>query len=387
MSFDHDVAVIGAGPVAIAIACLLSQTAPEPGRIALFGTLPSARTSDSHDPRTLAMNYGTRQVLDRLHAWPAHASAIHDIHVSQRGRLGRTHIRHTDFDVPALGYTVAYADLLEALNERARSSDIVRHPAVASEQVINAASGIAVSTGGGPIRTRVAVLADGMPQAGIVREYDQHALLATVRASQSRPGWAYERFCQEGPLALLPHPQGVDQYSVVWCCRPGTADHLRNLPDDAFVAALQDAFGERLGRLSLHGARHVFPLSLKARSTFVDGRIVAIGNAAQTLHPVAGQGLNLGLRDAVQLATALAPALAHGANDTSDAIPTALATYSRRRMADRWITGGVTDLLPRVFATGWAPLEHACGAALLALDASARLRAPLARHLLYGTRT
>ena len=220
-----------------------------------------------------------------------------------------------------------------------------------------------------------------------MREYDQHALLATVRASQSRPGWAYERFCQEGPLALLPHQQGVDQYSVVWCCRPGTADHLRNLPDDAFVAALQDAFVERLGRLSLHGARHVFPLSLKARSTLVDGRIVAIGNAAQTLHPVAGQGLNLGLRDAVQLATALAPELAHGANDTSDAIPTALPTYSRRRMADRWITGCVTDLLPRVFATGWAPLEHACGAALLALDASARLRATLARHLLYGTRT
>lgn len=386
MSFDHDVAIIGAGPVALALAGLLARALSEPGRVAVFGALPAARPASARDPRTLAMNHGTRQLLDDLQAWPAHTATIRDIHVSQRGRLGRTHIRHDDFGVPALGYTVAYVDLIDALNSRAQSLGIARCPALAPEQIDNTPDGVTLNTSHGLTRARMVVLADGAPLADITRDYDQHAVLVTIRASQPRAGWAYERFCAEGPLALLPHPQNTDLYSVVWCCRPDTARRLCDLPQAEFVDALQAAFGERLGQLSDAGVRHVFPLALKARSTLVDGRIVAIGNAAQALHPVAGQGLNLGLRDAVQLATAIAPALVRDPGQPAHDLPAALALYARRRMGDRWTTGLVTDILPRVFATGLTPVEHVCGAALLALDASKAIRAPLARQLLYGTR-
>jgi 2-octaprenyl-6-methoxyphenol hydroxylase len=387
MPFDLDIAILGSGPVALALSGLLARACLTPDRIAVFGTLPAKSAAGARDPRTLAINYGTRQVLDVLQAWPSHAAPIRDIHVSQRGWLGRTHIRHSDFDVPALGYTVAYPDLIDGLNARAQAIGILRCPPIAPDQVINASDGVTLTIDSGSLRARMAVVADGLPLREIVRGYDQHALLATVQVSQPRAGWAYERFCREGPLALLPHPDGSCQYSLVWCNRPATAARLRDCAEAEFLAALQDAFGERLGRFTQTGARHLFPLSLTARRTVVEGRIVAIGNAAQALHPVAGQGLNLGLRDAVQLAMAVAPALARAPGAPDHDVATALTTYARRRVIDRWITGAVTDLLPRVFATGWAPIEHACGAALLVLDTSRALRAPLARQLLYGTRS
>ena len=386
MPFDLDIAILGSGPVALALSGLLARAGLRPDRIAVFGTLPTKPAAGGRDPRTLAINYGTRQVLDALQAWPSHAAPIRNIHVSQRGRLGRTHIRHSDFDVPALGYTVTYPDMIDGLNARAQAIGILRYPTITPDQVTNAADGVTLAIDSGSLRVRMAVVADGLPLRDIVRDYAQHALLATVQVSQPRAGWAYERFCREGPLALLPHPDGSCQYSLVWCNRPATAARLRDCAEAEFLAALQHGFGERLGRFIQTGARHLFPLSLTARSTVVDGQIVAIGNAAQALHPVAGQGLNLGLRDAVQLAIAIAPALARPPGAPDQALSTALTTYARRRVIDRWITGAVTDLLPRVFTTGWAPIEHACGAALLALDTSATLRTPLARQMLYGTR-
>src|SRR5690606_4264221 len=174
-----------------------------------------------------------------------------------------------------------------------------------------------------------------------------------------------------------------DVYGVVWCNRPEEAARLQALDAAAFASALQEAFGERLGGLRLEGPRHVFPLSLHAGPSLLGPRSIAIGNAAQTLHPVAGQGLNLGLRDAAQLALTLTPWLAQPAND-----PTALlADFARRRRPDRWLTAGVTDFLPRIFATGNPLVEHAGGLALLSLDLLPVLRLPLARHLLQGLRS
>jgi len=171
-------------------------------------------------------------------------------------------------------------------------------------------------------------------------------------------------------------------YAIVWCCRPDSAEALQRMSPASFARAINTAFGERLGALSLVGERHIFPLSLKARRNVVEGRTVAIGNAAQALHPVAGQGLNLGLRDAVQLAHSLAPWMA----DANRPVDQALAAYAAHRKLDRLITGGLTDLLPRVFATGLSPVEHACGLSLLGLDVLSPVRTPLARQLLYGTR-
>jgi 2-octaprenyl-6-methoxyphenol hydroxylase len=171
-------------------------------------------------------------------------------------------------------------------------------------------------------------------------------------------------------------------YSVVWCSPPAEADRRMQLGNSAFIDELESNFGARLGNLSCLGARHVFPLSLHAGPSLVNAYTIAIGNAAQTLHPVAGQGLNLGLRDAAQLAQALIPWLVR---PTQDVTPL-MASFAQRRRADRWLTMGITDFLPRVFSTGNPLLEHAGGLALLAMDLLPPLRAPLARQLLQGLR-
>lgn len=213
------------------------------------------------------------------------------------------------------------------------------------------------------------------------REYGQHALLTTAHASLPRRGWAWERFTTEGPLALLPHPQTPDAYSVVWCSAPERAAELAALDNTAFSQALSAAFGDRLGRLTCQAPRHVFPLALSARRALVQGRVAVIGNAAQTLHPVAGQGSTWGCGTPPGWPSPWA------AGWPSQTPPhPALHDFARARQVDRVITAGVTDLMPRIFATGLAPVEHACGLALLGLDLAAPLRAPLARHLLQGFR-
>ena len=390
MTTPYDVAIIGAGPVGMALALMLAQNAPYPERIVLFGRGGALVPGDARDPRTLALNQGSRLTLAALGAFPAHATPIRTIHVSQSGRLGRTLIEHSDFDVDALGHVTHYASLIDALEARLHDSGISRRdalkPGEISQQNAAATSTHPVSLHSSEsAQARLVVMADGAGGADITRQYNQHAVLATARASRPRAAWAWERFRSEGPLAVLPHPAGPDLYAIVWCCRPDTAARLQSLSQAEFSRALTEAFGDRLGSLFAEGERHVFPLALKARHRVVDRRIVSIGNAAQSLHPVAGQGLNLGLRDASQLCQALAPWLADA--ERSMRLDQALQRYAGNRQVDRTVTGLVTDIMPRVFATGLAPVEHLCGAALLALDVSRTLRAPLARHLLYGSRS
>ncbi|MGU9992072.1 UbiH/UbiF/VisC/COQ6 family ubiquinone biosynthesis hydroxylase [Bordetella avium] len=371
----YDIAILGAGPVGQTLALLLAQNARQPERIALLAGEPG-RAAPASDPRVLAMNFGSRVLLESLDAWPRQHADIRHIHVSQRGRLGRTVINHQDFDVPQLGSVVPYAGLHATLSEQvARSGVTVLHGPLAS---ISAQGLEGVELNGR--RYRIAVQCDGSGGSDVRRDYSQHAILTSARATLPRAAWAWERFTREGPIALLPHPQQNGGYSVVWCVAPERASELAALDDRQFSAALSQAFGDHLGRLHCEAPRHIFPLALKARRTQVQGRVATIGNAAQTLHPVAGQGLNLGLRDAAQLARAL-----QGWHPADPPLER-LAEFARSREADRWITAGLTDLMPRVFSTGLAPVEHACGLTLLALDLAAPLRAPLSRHLLQGFR-
>ena len=386
---EFDIAITGAGPVGSALALLLARHAPDPGRIALIGKHFQDDTEagglpvpdNSPDPRSLAMNHGSRMLPEQLNAWPNKAASIETVHVSQRGRLGRTLIRHDEMGVPRLGSVVAYPDLVAVLHKALAASGITMIEAPYVRTL--AARQAHLNAAGRDIVSALAVQADGHQPDGLQREYNQHAVLATVRASQPRARWAYERFTDQGPLALLPHPQGGDLYGVVWCCAPDHAEALRRLDDAAFSAALTATFGDRLGILSSLGLRHIFPLSLHAGPLLVNACTIAIGNAAQTLHPVAGQGLNLGLRDAVQLSQALAPWLCRPRQDPRPV----LEDFARRRRHDRWLTAGVTDFLPRVFSTRNPLVEHASGASLLALDLLPALRKPLARHLLQGLRT
>jgi len=432
---DFSVAILGAGPVGCALALMLARHAADPSSILLVrgatsapgpvpqsapgsvtptGLTPSpasviapipsttasaplaapavpatpagtatATAPPETDARVLAMNHGSRVLLESLGAWPRNAAEIRTIHVSQRGRLGRTLIRNSDFDVPQLGAVAAYPALHAALMRQVEQAGITIRALPDARMTSQDADGATVTAADGTVlRCGVAVRSDGAGADDIRRDYGQHALLATVRASLPRDGWAFERFTREGPLALLPHPGAADTYAVVWCCPPEQAQALAALDQVAFSTALTQAFGDRLGTLACFAPRHVFPLFLSARRSLVEGRAVAVGNAAQTLHPVAGQGLNLGLRDAARLAQSLAPWLARPATTPT----AALAGFARARRDDRWLTAGLTDLMPRAFSTGVAALEHAGGLALLSLDLLQPLRAPLARHLLQGLR-
>ncbi|OZI26634.1 monooxygenase [Bordetella genomosp. 9] len=384
------IAILGAGPVGQALALMLARVADDASRIVLIqgaapAPTPAASTGPAATPesRVLALNHGSLVLLDTLDARPAPAADIQTIHVSQRGRLGHTVIRHGDFQVPELGAVAAYPAVRDALARAVAASGVTVVHADGARVAARTGDGVVVrATGDREIRCGVAVVSDGAAAGQLRREYGQDAVLTAVRASRPRRGWAYERFTREGPLALLPHPAADDCYAVVWCCAPERAATLATLDTAAFSQALTDAFGDRLGRLDCIGERHVAPLFMSIRRTQVDGRVVAIGNAAQTLHPVAGQGLNLGLRDAASLAQSLASWLRDPARDPAPA----LREFAGARRGDRWLTTALTDLLPRVFTTGLAPVEHACGLALLALDLAAPMRAPLARHLLQGWR-
>lgn len=382
----HDIIIHGAGPTGSALALALARHAHQPYRIALLGSFVDSAEASSHqpahpDPRTLALNHGSRSFLESLQAWPNHSADITTVHVSQEHRLGITTIEHTELGVPRLGSVVAYGTLIGALHERLRRSgvDLIEH-VKATPQL----TGLRVTTEL-PNRTlsaRLAVQSHGQQSTGLQRTYDQEAVLATVTATQPRAGWAYERFTRQGPLALLPHPAAPDTYAVVWCCPPEQAARLRNMPRPAFDEALNHRFGSRLGYLRSIGMRHGFPLGLHAGPILLNPLTLAVGNAAQTLHPVAGQGLNLGLRDVARLAMTLTPWLAHPQRPVSHY----LHQYLNSRSTDRWLTATVTDMLPRIFTTANPLVEHACGLALLGLDVMGPVRRLLARHLLQGYR-
>lgn len=377
----YDIAIVGTGPVGCALALSLARRAPDPARIVLLGPAPAPRTEGQViDPRTLALNHGSRTLLESLGAWPARAAEIHTVHVSQAGHLGRTVIDRRDLDVPRLGCVVSYDEVLAALHAAAGASGVQRM----FDRPGRPQPGrpVRLPVGAATIEARAVLISDGERPQGLRREYGQHAVLCTIQAARPQPGRAFERFTRDGPLALLPHPDGAGLYSLVWCVPPQRADALAAADDAAFEAQLQKAFGQRLGALHKKTPVHVFPLSMHAGSALRGTGVATVGNAAQTLHPVAGQGLNLGLRDAAQLAAALGPWLARPQDD----VQAVLAHVARQRRLDRSLTLAITDMLPRVFATGNPLVRHLGGAALAALDLVPALRTPLARHLLQGQR-
>lgn len=386
---DFDVVILGAGPAGTALALALARKARDPARIAIVGLQrpkspsPGAGLAASAgvDPRCLALNHGSRVFLETLDAWPQNAADIGQVHVSQRGRLGRVIIDHRDLGAPRLGNVVRYDDLLDTLQSALDHSGVTRVHARALPRL--SGHRIECRHEGGTLTAALAVQSDGARPAGLERQYGQHAVLTNIRASRPKPGWAYERFTQAGPLAALPHPQGDDIYSIVWCCSPDQAEVLRGLPTALFDQRLQEQFGDRLGQLHSLSRATVFPLALHAGPSRINSRCIAIGNAAQTLHPVAGQGLNLGLRDVAQLAQSLSRWLLRPQSDPEPFVN----EFTGRRRADRWLTIGITDFLPRIFATRNPLIEHAGGIALLAMDLIPPLRNQLARQLLEGMRS
>jgi 2-octaprenyl-6-methoxyphenol hydroxylase len=339
-----DVLILGAGPVGCTLALALQGARH---RVRLVDPRPAALPAF----RPIALSHASRLILERVGAWGAFpATPITCIHVSQAGAFGRTRMDAADAGVPALGYVTQYADLVAALRARVD----IEH-----------------DVGGAPMLT---VHAEGTATQARERRYGHDAVVARVAAEHASQAVAYERFTAEGPLALLPL---AGEWALVWSARPERAAALADAAPRDFLAQLQQALGDRAGRFTAVHGRSRAPLGLRVRASRVEGREVFIGNAAQTLHPVAGQGLNLGLRDAWDLAQDL-----HATDDPGG--ERALARFAAQRRLDAAATISVTELLARGFL-GANPLARAArGAALTGLDILPAARRFFARRMIFG---
>jgi 2-octaprenyl-6-methoxyphenol hydroxylase len=375
-----DILVIGAGPVGLTLALALRDT---PWKVTLVDRRPLA--SQNEDPRALALSHGARQLLQPLGAWPERdATPIRSIHVSQRGGFGRVLMQAEEYRLPALGYVLRYRHLSARLQAAMRQSPQVEclEATTLDDLQMDADGGLATLTQQGECRryrARLIVHAEGTPADNPeieVADYHQHAIICEVTPDCPHGERAWERFTPDGPLALLPLESG---FSVVFTVPPARADELMAEDEAGFLAALTRQFGNRFG-FTAAGRRDRFPLALRKRRQLPKGREVWIGNAAQTLHPVSGQGFNLGLRDAWILAEALADCL-----DCAD--PAAcLARYASRRQLDR--NGGAlfTDQAARLFSNDFPPLRWARGLGLAALDLCPPAKGFIARRMIWGAR-
>lgn len=390
MTLDtFDVAIVGGGPVGAALALALRDSG------LAVAVLEAKADFAARDPRVLALSAGTRLILERLQAWSPLAgrvTPIASIHVSQRGRLGRAVLAAAELGETALGYTAEYGDLYAALAGRLADS---------GASLITAARVTAARPAAGcglveyervgrsrALTARLIVLADGGKGLGgadiSVKEYGQSALVCTVRTALPQANRAYERFTPAGPMALLPVRSSAPgeaggDYALVWTTPAEAVESRLNWDEATFLSALQQAFGDYQGRFLAAGPRAAFPLRLITARSVVKPGLVRIGNAAQTLHPVAGQGFNLGLRDAWWLAETLLDTEREGLG-----APDFLSRYRQRRRFD--VGGGIamTDMLVQAFANDLPVIAQARGLALTALDLLPPLKRAFARKMMFG---
>ena len=387
----HDVAIVGAGPVGAMLALGLADS-----DLDVVVLDPRARGETLRGERSLALSHGSRLILERCGVWEAlggyegAVTPITDIDISQAGGFGMTRLAAADHDLPALGYVVSYRALQQALDVAlVRRGVSVRH-GVSAGAVGGTSAYAAIEVAGAPgeaITARLAAVADGTGAAvaGIERvrhDYRQLAVIAKVWRALPQDGLAFERFTAEGPVALL--PEG-DHYGLVWTATPERAAELLDLDEPAFLAALTGHFGARAGRFVRVAGRRSFPLALEFAPTAVATRTVVLGNAAQALHPVAGQGFNMGLRDATELAQHVL--------ECARTCPRAelggaamLARYARDRRGDRWAGIGLTHGLVRLFGNDLPLLRWPRGLALTVLDTLPPAKRAFTRAMLFGLR-
>jgi 2-octaprenyl-6-methoxyphenol hydroxylase len=378
---DYEVLIVGGGPVGAATAIALR------GAGLAVGLLEArAPRTTSLDPRPIALSHGSRLILQRLGVWDAvqPATPIERIHVSQRGGFGRVELNAGKVGLPALGYVVDYGQLAMALAQALdedRNCRVIRAQAGALETGMESAK-VRFDAGRGQEETtaRLVAVADGgvLVAPARRREYQQTVVTTRVACELQHRNVAYERFTPQGPLALLPMNEML---AVVWTTTPEHAQELCEIPEAAFLERLQAAFGGRLGKFHEAGARSRYSLALSVAGHTVQSRVVAVGNAAQTLHPVAGQGLNLGLRDAWELATLVCEGDRAGIGDAAQ-----LERYRARRRLDRGGGIGFTDALVRLFSNDIAPLGLARGLGLAALGALPPVRDFVVRRMTFGAR-
>ena len=385
-----DVAVAGGGAVGAALACALADS----GASVLLADpwLGAAEPSPAFAPRPLALSLATQRVLATLGAWEElapGATPIESIHVSEAGRFGAARLEAAQCGVGRFGSVVAAGALGAALRDAVARRGAIQctggrivDPDVSGgrvvSRVVDGAAGTAL-----PVGASLLAVADGgrselRDALGIgtsVRDYRQCAVAAVVAAGAPREHTAFERFTPEGPVALL--PMGADRYGLVWSCGEERAGELAGLGEREFAGTLAAVFAGRLGGFDLVGERAVFALQLVRADAIVSERTALVGNAANRLHPVAGQGFNLGVRDAACLAEVVAAARGEG-GDPGDA--PALARYRRWRAPDHAAVARFTDGLVDLFGHRFSPIAPLRAPALVALDLAPVLKRALARR-------
>lgn len=380
---DYDVIIVGGGPVAAAVALALGMQ----DKAILLARWPDEYVAEQ-DPRILALSFGSRLILERIGVWEqiAPATTIQTIHVSHRGGFGRAVLTAAEAKQAALGYVVPYAAVQRAMTSRLRLvADITLLAGARASDVEAGTETVRVEFADRSIhpalQAQLVVIADGGAMAQSltrvdVRDYGQSAIVGRLLASRAHGNTAFERFTPEGPLALLPTEDG---YALVWTLEPLAAQQLCALPEQAFLARLQAAFGDRAGRFTSVRDRAVFPLALRVAEAPRVPRTLLLGNAAQTLHPVAGQGLNLGLRDAWELAECILAAQPADLGGKE-----LLSAYARRRQLDR--AGGIllTDALVKVFSNDRLALRWLRGCGLTFLDSLPPAKRAFMQQTLFG---
>jgi 2-octaprenyl-6-methoxyphenol hydroxylase len=395
-SQQADVTIVGGGMVGASLALLLSSLNLG-WRIQVVEAFPvSAASPDSLQPsfdaRSTALSHSSREIFEILGLWETlntRLADIRDVHVSDRGHIGSARLRAEEQNLPALGYVVENQWLGSVLMEALQQTDDVEIIAPATVEEVSPVQGgmeLCLSTGL-DITTKLLVIADGAQsntreKLGIdatTKDYGQVAVVANVSLSQSHNNIAYERFTDSGPMALLPLlpikevPLGNKHRSaLVWTLPPERAEEVIAASESEFLTLLQDRFGHRLGQFKHVGTRHSYPIRLITSNEQVRSNMVVVGNAAHSLHPVAGQGFNLALRDVAVLANELAQAADKGSELGELKV---LQGYLEKQQMDQKQTILLSDLLPKVFAIGAAPVALVRNLGLLALDA-----VPLFRH-------
>jgi 2-octaprenyl-6-methoxyphenol hydroxylase len=392
-----DITIVGGGMVGASLALLLSSLNLG-WRIQVIEAFPiTAASADdlqpSFDARSTALSHSSREIFEILGLWQTLSTRLADIrevHVSDRGHIGSARLSAEEQNLPALGYVVENqwlgSVLMEAL-QNANNVDIIAPEKVTKVSPVQGGMKLSLSQvssllNGQDITTKLLVIADGAQSTtrellGIdvtTKDYGQVALVANISLSQDHNGIAYERFTDSGPMAMLPLQPVDGEYrsALVWTLPPERAAEMVDASETEFLAALQDRFGHRLGRFQRVGTRHSYPIRLITSNEQVRSNTVVVGNAAHSLHPVAGQGFNLALRDVAVLANELL--LADSAGSTLGEL-SVLQNYLKQQQADQKQTILLSDLLPKVFAIGASPVALARNLGLLALDT-----VPLFRH-------
>ncbi|MDI1310318.1 MAG: FAD-dependent oxidoreductase [Methylotenera sp.] len=387
----ENIVIVGGGPVGATLALLLAKQG-------VAVTVLEARQQKAAytESRALALSYGSKRILEKLSVWGSlatSATAINTIHVSQKGSLGRSKLQAHDYKQEALGYVLSYGKLSEALDAALASQPLVNFVFEASAEHIAHTYAHASVTychqgNSQTLNSHLVVLADGGRSldeiAGLVKEtkeYGHDALISKVRAELPHNNIAYERFTANGPMALLPNgaSQNSNDFSLVWTGKKEYINTLLALSDAEFLAQFHEQFGDRVGQFLSVEKRMAFPLKLSQLKTTETPHLVVIGNAAQTMHPVAGQGFNVGLRDAESLAQTIAT--------------TAPADFGNQKMLDEYLASRqsdtkngllFTDFLVNIFSNDIVGVNGLRSAGLGLFDMIKPIKQHLVSKMSYG---